>query len=653
VSFVETNASTKKTLNIYHSYMQSILLQLKTRILGEDSNPTAETDSTEESNATYSKEPRPIFHSVFKLPITYLEESKIHGLAQNVSSDLELVHSQSESQPMYDILFQPSNQFAKEMIPYWSAQYTSDIEYLEHTKQVLQEIPTYNSLVSQCVDNKVEGVSNRLSVENTEKILDVWKDAKADEYFMDKYYYINWKSLHYVNTSTSFMQILSMAQILSPVFSLLLPFLFLLFPFVLLKIKGVPITMATYSIMIKTISKGHFIGTCMTQMSGPLSIEKIAYILLMGAFYGFQIYQNVRSCMRFHLNIRKINDHLFELKNYVATSIKKMECFAKLHCNKKSYHGFCENVQTHCKVLQELYSELAGVQPFCYSYSKATEIGYMLTCYYKVYSVEEYGTALQYSFGFEGYIDNLFGVWENLRVGHISYATYVSDVASSEKSPRTKITEQYYPAHLGKHAITNTCKFNKNMIISAPNAAGKTTLLKSTAINIVFSQQVGCGFYGDCSLVPYTHIHSYLNIPDTSGRDSLFQAESRRCKEIIDIVSSPENRGARHFAILDELYSGTNPKEAGKSAYAFLKYLSKYENVDFMLTTHYVYVCKKFKKSSKIANYKMGVRAKENEPGEYTFTYKLEPGISKIQGAMKILQEMDYPKEMLDVMRGM
>jgi DNA mismatch repair protein MutS len=190
------------------------------------------------------------------------------------------------------------------------------------------------------------------------------------------------------------------------------------------------------------------------------------------------------------------------------------------------------------------------------------------------------------------------------------------------------------------------------MIISAPNAAGKTTLLKSTAINILFSQQVGCGFYQGCSLVPYTHIHSYLNIPDTSGRDSLFQAESRRCKEIIDIVSSPENTGARHFAILDELYSGTNPKEAGKSAYAFLKYLSKYENVDFMLTTHYVYVCKKFKKSSKIRNYKMGVCPKVNEPGEYTFTYKLEPGISKIQGAMKILREMDYPKEMLDVMSG-
>jgi DNA mismatch repair ATPase MutS len=273
-----------------------------------------------------------------------------------------------------------------------------------------------------------------------------------------------------------------------------------------------------------------------------------------------------------------------------------------------------------------------------------------MKCYYRVYSVEEYGNSLRYSFGFEGYIDNLFGVWENLSCGNISYSDYVEKNTTSKKQ-FTKITEQYYPPHLGDTAVTNTCKFNKNMIISAPNAAGKTTLLKSTAINIIFSQQLGCGFYKSCSLLPYTHIHSYLNIPDTSGRDSLFQAESRRCKEIIDMVSSPENKDARHFAILDELYSGTNPTEAGKSAYAFLKYLSKYNNIDFMLTTHYVYVCKKFKKSQKICNFKMGVN-NVTENG-YSFTYRLEPGISKIQGAMKILQDMDYPQEMLDVIKGM
>jgi len=612
--------------------MQSIILQFKKQFSLEDDSST----NSDEKSIETPKEQTPIFHNVFKLPITYLEESKIHTLAPSVSSDLELVVSQSESNPMYHILFQPTHQFAKELVPYWSQQYTSDIAYLEDTKQVIQTMPKYKESFSTEKENFAP---------NVEKVVEIWKSVKEDEGFMDRYSYIDWNMLRYLNSSSSFLQIFSIAQIFSPIFSLVLPFLFFLVPFFLLKIKGVDITIGAYMDMLTTITKGHFIGSILSQFRGPMSLEKILYMLFFGAFYGFQIYQNIRACLRFHLVITRVNDHLFELKKYVASSLKKMENFSQMHCAKQSYSAFCQTIQEHCKVLRSLSEELSAIEPFAYNYKKAASIGYMMKCYYLVYSVEEYGDALRYSMGFEGFIDNLMGVWENLNAGNIAYADYLGK--SQSKKHYTKFVEQYYPAHLGSGAITNTCGLDKNMIISAPNAAGKTTLLKSTAINIVFSQQVGCGFYKSGTVVPYTHIHSYLNIPDTSGRDSLFQAESRRCKEIIDLVSSPENADARHFAILDELYSGTNPTEAGKSAYAFLKYLSKYENIDFMLTTHYVYVCKKFKKSQKIRNFKMGVKSTD-ESGGYRFTYKLETGISKIQGAMKILKDMDYPQEMLD-----
>ena len=82
----------------------------------------------------------------------------------------------------------------------------------------------------------------------------------------------------------------------------------------------------------------------------------------------------------------------------------------------------------------------------------------------------------------------------------------------------------------------------ENMIITGPNASGKTTFLKTTSINIICSQQIGADFFTMGSLHPYTHIHSYLNIPDTSQRDSLFQAESRRCKDILDIVRATVSR---------------------------------------------------------------------------------------------------------------
>jgi DNA mismatch repair protein MutS len=250
-------------------------------------------------------------------------------------------------------------------------------------------------------------------------------------------------------------------------------------------------------------------------------------------------------------------------------------------------------------------------------------------------------------------MNNLLGICDNLCENRVNYAGY----GGGEQ----KIVEQYYPAHMNDAYISNDCNLDKNMVITGPNAAGKTTFLKTTMLNVLFSQQIGCGFFKSCELVPYTHIHSYLNIPDTSARDSLFQAESRRCKEILDAVvansgimnkdsvSTIVSSNARHFCVFDELYSGTNPEEATKSAYAFLHYLSKFENVDFILTTHYVSVCKRLQKVPTVRNWRM--EATQTADGEIRYTYKIGHGISKIQGAYSVLRDMGYPAEILQTIR--
>ena len=157
---------------------------------------------------------------------------------------------------------------------------------------------------------------------------------------------------------------------------------------------------------------------------------------------------------------------------------------------------------------------------------------------------------------------------------------------------KTYLKKQYYPLldNEGDN-VSNDCNLKKNIIVTGANASGKTTYLKTTTINLILSQQFGFGFYRSATINPYTHFHTYLNIPDTSERDSLFQAESRRCKEIIDILNTTPKDKTRHFCIFDELYSGTNPEEASKSGVAFLSYLNNVKNLDYILTTHYVYIC--------------------------------------------------------------
>jgi DNA mismatch repair ATPase MutS len=208
------------------------------------------------------------------------------------------------------------------------------------------------------------------------------------------------------------------------------------------------------------------------------------------------------------------------------------------------------------------------------------------------------------------------------------------------------LKKMYYPKFIDdKNIVKNNCDLTKNMIITGPNASGKTTTLKTALINIALSQNIGFGCYDKCKLEPFENIHCYLNIPDTSGRDSLFQAEARRCKEIIDCIEEKEKDNEKHFAIFDELYSGTNPDEAVISAKAFMDFIVKNDNVTCLLTTHYVKLCKKLSKNKKIENFNMKTIKKNNN---FSYTYELEKGISNVKGGLKVLSDMDYPKEILE-----
>lgn len=568
-------------------------------------------------------------HYPFRLPITYLPEEDIRPLSETVGQDLELVVSKSDKS-MYQQLFQPTNLFGEATIHDWKKQFTSNIQYLRDTQEIIQT-----------TDPEADYTLN------TELLMELWEDVKGpNTYFLEKYGYVEWSMISSLNHSSKFLQILSVANMMSPAISLVIPFLFLIFPFLILKLRGIPITFDVYVDVLKDIAKHHFIGKALTNLSS-LTFDKLLYVIMAACFYCYQMYQNVISCIRFYNNVTKVNKYMCALREYLGQTLQNMVQFIEKHNHRPSYVPFCNAIQSNIVILREYYGSLEPITPTTQFAKQIGGVGYLLKCYYELYSNAKYDESLRYSFGFEGFLDNLRGVSRHIRNGNVSQAKLDPTSACYFKSV-------YYPLHLVQEetAVKNDCKLDKKLIITGPNASGKTTMLKTTTINIIFTQQVGAGFYEKCVLNPYTHIHSYLNIPDTSERDSLFQAESRRCKEIIDtILDNPAEKGFRHFGIFDELYSGTNPVEASKSAYAFLKYLTKFNHVDFILTTHYTSVCSKLKKCPQICNHKMDVV--QDEAGGINYTYKMKKGISKVQGAVKILESMNYPQEIMNTIKNM
>lgn len=561
-------------------------------------------------------------NNYFKLPI-YYNQDKIE-LNKNIINDLELVSTIDQScNPIYTYYFNNDNQVSKKLIEQMAEYYTTDVQFLKENQTLLKE---YKS-----IDNKYTS-----TVPDYKNILEIWNELKIDAGFKEKYYYVDWDMLEFLNRSDFFLQFMSIYNLFSPVFSLLVPIIILIVPFVIIKAKGLPISFSEYIEVLKVVARQNAIGKLFTINFSEIQLQEKMYIFISAAFYLFSIYQNVMVCMRFHKNMTTIHNHFTEIKNYLERTISTMENYLTYSTNLSSHNLFNTTLKEKLETLKSIHKKLNTITPYRpFNVFKYKEIGLVLKYFYELHTDTTYEDAIMYSLGFNGYIDSIEGLQNNIRERKVNFALFITD------TKKTVFNKSYYASLKDSNPVKNTVKLKKNIIITGPNASGKTTILKTTLINILFTQQFGCGFYESSKIAPFKYIHCYLNIPDTSGRDSLFQAEARRCKEILDIVQAYKNE--THFCVFDELYSGTNPEEAELSATAFMKYLIKYKNVSCLLTTHFVKVCKKLKDNERILNCHMVTERQSDN--KLVYKYVLSKGISVVKGGIHVLTEMNYPKE--------
>jgi len=562
-------------------------------------------------------------NNYFKLPIFY-NKDKVE-ISKNIVNDLELVTTVDQSSnPIYTFYFDNDNDMSKKIISQIAKYYTTDSNFLKENQYLLKE---YKSL-----DNKYTKYSP-----NYKKILDIWNELKIENGFKEKYCYVEWEKLEFLNSSVLFLQFMSLYNLFSPIFSLLMPIVIMIIPFLIIKLKGLDLTISQYILILKIVAQQNAIGKLFTTNFFDIQFQEKIYIVVSAALYLYSIYQNIMVCVRFHTNMINIHTYFKEMGVYIDNTLASMRNYISYSKDLLTHNDFNNNLIIKMSLLENISKKFNNISNYnLYNIKKLAEIGNIMKCFYELHSDKEYEEAIMYSFGFNGYIDCLEGLQNNIIERKVNLAVFI------EENKKNIMSESYYACLKNNNPVKNTIKLKKNIIITGPNASGKTTVLKSTLINIILTQQFGCGFYSSAKLKPYKHIHCYLNIPDTSGRDSLFQAEARRCKEIIDSINTYDDD--THFCVFDELYSGTNPEEAELSATAFMKYLTKRKKVSCLLTTHFIKVCKNLKKNPDIIN-KYMVTEKNNDRIKYIYT--LKDGISNVKGGIDILTEMNYPKEII------
>lgn len=186
--------------------------------------------------------------------------------------------------------------------------------------------------------------------------------------------------------------------------------------------------------------------------------------------------------------------------------------------------------------------------------------------------------------------------------------------------------------------ITNTLEEHRNVMLTGPNAGGKTTTIRALLQNIVLGQTFGIAAAESCEYTMFDVIHSYLTISDDLVRGlSLFASEVKRAQAIVQKMKSLEV-GKKFFFALDELFTGTVAEDGEHCAYEFVKNIATFTNSLFIYATHFDKLKELGNTGTYCTNYKVDAPTK-NSLGKLVYPYTLSRGANTSRVAIDIAKE--------------
>ncbi|MHA4807346.1 MutS-related protein [Flavitalea flava] len=202
------------------------------------------------------------------------------------------------------------------------------------------------------------------------------------------------------------------------------------------------------------------------------------------------------------------------------------------------------------------------------------------------------------------------------------------------KSRHTVLLEGVYHPQL-KNPVANTLRITptSNIIfLTGANMAGKSTFMKSLGIALFLAHM---GFPIPAARMEFSvrdGIYTTINLSDDLGMGaSHFYAEVLRVKKVAQELS----RSKDLFVIFDELFRGTNVKDAYEATIAITSAFAKKTNSMFVISTHIIEAGSILKEKCPTINFVfLPTRMKGNEP---VYTYTLETGITADRHGMIII----------------
>jgi DNA mismatch repair protein MutS len=225
---------------------------------------------------------------------------------------------------------------------------------------------------------------------------------------------------------------------------------------------------------------------------------------------------------------------------------------------------------------------------------------------------------------------------------YLSISNYISskNFVFPEFDDSKFLLENFYHPILKNPVKNNFTAQTPVVLLTGPNMSGKSTLLKAVSI-CVYLAHAGLAVPASKAVMPfYDSLSVAINLTD-----SIVSGYSHFMSEVITLknVLTDAGKGAKCFAVFDELFRGTNIEDALEISTTTIRGLNKFNGSLFLISTHLHQLKEMVEiKTNKIPTCSIDCKLTDNVP---VFTYKLRAGWNDLK-----LGRILFEKEGLDKM---
>lgn len=238
-----------------------------------------------------------------------------------------------------------------------------------------------------------------------------------------------------------------------------------------------------------------------------------------------------------------------------------------------------------------------------------------------------------------GYLDSMISIASyRVMMGEVSVPELTEGNQETGRKPECVLEADalYHP--MIEEPVKNTISARRSILLTGSNASGKSTFIKTVAINAILAQTIHT-VLADRYRAGFFRIYSSMALrDDIMSQESYYIVEIKSLKRIVDAA---KEEGAPILCFIDEVLRGTNTLERIASSSQILYMLSQANALCFA-ASHDIELASLLQEG--YDNYHFEEQVEENR---VTFDYKLREGRAMTRNAIKLLGMIGYDDEII------